>query len=129
MQNQSIFNVKKISNYKKTDTKSDPKKFDYIDALRGITILLVLLHHMPQEWQSMQVYLGESLFTAYDALITYSAHGVQLFYIVSAFTLYHSLFSRKESFARIKFFPRRFFRIAPLLYFYLVLIAGGSDKY
>ncbi|MCX7309105.1 MAG: acyltransferase family protein, partial [Afipia sp.] len=84
----------------------DQKKYDFVDALRGIAVLLVVLAHTP---------VPNSLL----ALNIAGAYGVQLFFVVSAFTLFLSLSARRntESNPVLFFFLRRFFRIAPAFYF------------
>jgi peptidoglycan/LPS O-acetylase OafA/YrhL len=93
------------------------KKYDFVDALRGIAVLLVVLAHTP-----VPNYLS--------ALNVAGAYGVQLFFVVSAFTLFLSLSARQntESNPIVFFFLRRFFRIAPAFYFALVfyLIKDGT---
>jgi peptidoglycan/LPS O-acetylase OafA/YrhL len=82
------------------------RKLDFIDALRGLAILLVLLVHSGGLIE---------LFGAKLALTNLGQRGVQLFYEVSAFSLLYSYFSRGENSWKA-FFIRRFFRIAPLFY-------------
>lgn len=91
---------------------ADPRRFDYIDALRGVAILLVIFVHVQQRcdmqtFPAWMVTLGSS-----------GARGVQLFYVVSALTLFHSLHGRAGREARpiANFFLRRLFRIAPLFW-------------
>jgi peptidoglycan/LPS O-acetylase OafA/YrhL len=87
-------------------------KLDYVDAMRGLAILLVILLHVTIV----------SPITTFSPLLTKiiddSPRGVQLFYIVSAFTLFYSLSMRTpdEKHAYRNFFLRRFFRIAPMWY-------------
>ena len=103
------------------------KKFDYIDALRGIAIIMVMMVHT-----SHRVAPGKGL--ASD-IMTNGGKGVQLFYIISALTLCFSLRSRKQKESKyiLYFFIRRFFRIAPLFYvamfFYLYLYNVGGNYY
>lgn len=82
------------------------RKLDFLDALRGWAILLVLLVHSG----GLAELFGQKL-----ALTNIGQRGVQLFYEVSAFSLLYSWYSRKESTWKA-FFVRRFFRIAPLFY-------------
>ena len=89
------------------------ERLEYVDALRGIAILGVILDH--SGWVSLQT--GHT----FELALT-GQRGVQLFYMVSAFTLYLSLDSpRKEHHRLSNFFIRRFFRIAPLFYLAILL--------
>jgi peptidoglycan/LPS O-acetylase OafA/YrhL len=98
----------------------EQKKFDFIDALRGIAVLLVVIAHMP-------------IPERFSALNVIGAYGVQLFFIVSAFTLFLSLDAKYRSESRpVLFFTiRRFFRIAPAFYaalaFYLYKNGSGPS--
>lgn len=86
-------------------------KLKYIDALRGIAVLAVILIHSGS-------YGNVPLSPTIDSLIREGARGVQLFYLASAFTLFLSFKNRfsKETFPVRNFFIRRFFRIAPMYY-------------
>ena len=89
------------------------KKLDYIDGVRGWAIILVLIVH------------SQFVTPAHDSIqyfIYHGAMGVQLFFIVSAFTLFYSLENRKNVDKKpiLSFFIRRFFRIAP--FFYIMMI-------
>ncbi|MBC7981250.1 MAG: acyltransferase [Armatimonadetes bacterium] len=85
------------------------KKFQHVDALRGIAVLLVVLVHCGQQAPPEQVFSQISRFGQY---------GVQLFFVMSAFTLCHSMKKTEELNPReyLSFMTRRFFRIAPLYY-------------
>lgn len=91
----------------------DANKYAYIDALRGIAVLLVILTHTAQPIAGLAGPL--------DALAKYGQTGVQLFFVASAYTLCLS-FARRSHEARpvMSFYIRRYFRIAPL---YIVGIA------
>ncbi len=94
--------------------QSVDKHFSYLDALRGIAILGVLLVHsaLCSKQSGLSYAIG---FTG--------QRGVQLFYMVSAFTLCLSLDGeRREEYPILNYFIRRFFRIAPL--FYLAIVAN-----
>jgi peptidoglycan/LPS O-acetylase OafA/YrhL len=86
----------------------------YIDALRGIAILgVIVIHAAMITGQRGRVF----------DLASTGQRGVQLFYMVSAFTLYLSLDSRRrEHHPLANFFVRRFFRIAPM--FYVAILAN-----
>lgn len=85
------------------------KKYEHVDALRAIAVLLVVMVHAG---------LRVPLMLGGESLSAYGQYGVQLFFVMSAFTLCHSLkkvtvLDRTEYLA---FMTRRFFRIAPLYY-------------
>lgn len=91
------------------------KKFAYIDALRGLAIAGVVIVHTFQYGNiPIPVYL--------EGIIGNGARGVQLFYVVSAFTLMLSFSQRigNEHSPVRNFFCRRFFRIAPMYYIGIV---------
>ena len=82
----------------------------FLDAMRGIAVLGVILVHS-----------GTATLTADSRLGAYTfagQRGVELFYMVSAFTLFlaRDAHQGKEHFPVSNFFIRRFFRIAPLFY-------------
>lgn len=85
------------------------RHLDWLEALRGIAVLGVVLVHAG-------VAIDASGFV--DALSFLGQRGVQLFYILSAFTIALSLDSRAQVGERSLrgFFVRRIFRIAPLFY-------------
>lgn len=100
---------------------SEIKKYGYIDALRGIAILLVIFVHAAQHFPEPS---GQPTF-----LSTKGQYGVQLFFITSALTLFLSFGQRLviDQNNTVKFFLiRRFFRIAPAYYlaiiFYSVML-------
>ncbi|MCM0668628.1 acyltransferase family protein [Flavobacterium tyrosinilyticum] len=87
------------------------QKLDYIDAIRGIAILMVLITHSAQPG-------GVKLPHVLSVLFSLGARGVQLFFIASSFTLFRSYMHRSsaERNPLKNFFIRRFFRIAPIYY-------------
>lgn len=86
----------------------------FVAAARGWAILLVIATH-----SASGLYLPPLV----KAIIDCGQFGVHLFFIASAFTLCHSAQSRAQSgpSGYGSFFIRRFFRIAPMYYFGLVL--------
>ncbi|HEV2645359.1 MAG TPA: acyltransferase [Acidobacteriaceae bacterium] len=89
----------------------------YLDSLRGLAILGVLLVHAGFSVVDIQhVPLAQILFIG--------QRGVQLFYLVSAFTLFYTLDTqRRDEHPKRNFYLRRFFRIAPLFYLDLIFKA------
>ena len=96
-------------------TKKESKNKLYIDCLRGIAILGVIIVH------SSQVVSPSSYILTW--FMQEGARGVQLFYVASAITLCMSWVSRStdENLPIKNFLIRRFFRIAPMFYFAIVL--------
>ena len=87
----------------------------YLDALRGLAILGVLLIHA-----ALAVLDGPNGVLAQIAFI--GQRGVQLFYMVSAFTLFYTLDAQRQEWHPTRnFYLRRFFRIAPLFYVDLIV--------
>jgi len=87
----------------------------YIDALRGLAALYVVLYHLvllPNPHLVVPSWISP--------FIAAGGTGVTLFFVVSAFTLCASMNSRKGDSVR-NFYLRRFFRIAPLFYFWIAL--------
>lgn len=104
----------------------EPKKYQYIDSLRGIAILLVVLVHVGIVLDhTLDYFPNDSLLLP---IIGNGAYGVQLFLIVSAYTLTMSHYNRlDEPNKNRNFFIRRFFRIAPM--YYIAIIYFTLDKY
>jgi len=93
---------------------SRDKHLGHLDSLRGIAILGVMLVHSA-------ILSGQ---TGVGMLIGFTGQrGVQLFYMISAFTISLSLDGeRREHYPLSNYFLRRFFRIAPL--FYIVIVCN-----
>lgn len=90
-----------------------------LDALRGIAILEVMLVHAIY-WGPDHIIKVQSAFVYMLAFA--GQRGVQLFFIVSAFTLYLSAANRKsEKRPLLNFFIRRYFRISPMFYAAVVI--------
>ncbi|MFT4175198.1 MAG: acyltransferase [Luteolibacter sp.] len=98
------------------NSQQGPEHFRYVDGLRGVAVLLVVLVHTAY-------YMDAD--TVFRKIGVLGQYGVQLFFVMSAFTLCHSMNRHEALNAREygKFFSRRFFRIAPL--YYLGLIGYG----
>lgn len=85
----------------------EPRHFAYIDAVRGMAFVGVLLVHAAYsvgEFRGRDLICGE--------------FGVQLFFLASAVTLCHSMAKRQEDdkYPVLYFYLRRLFRIAPLFW-------------
>ncbi|ORM68763.1 acyltransferase family protein [Pantoea rwandensis] len=94
------------------------RHFDFIDALRGIAAFYVVLYHLPH-LSTSSVNVPSWLSPITNA----GGTGVMLFFVLSAFTLCLSMEQRSshELTPTLNYFIRRFFRIAPLFYFFIVI--------
>ena len=81
-------------------------RLEFLDAGRGIAILGVIAVHTVQHFSTG--------INSLDLLISTGQYGVQLFFIISSYTMMHTLAARenKERYLFINFWLRRFFRIA-----------------
>ena len=97
--------------------EADIQKFDYIDSLKGFAILGIVFSHTVQ-WA-----IPSSEFL--NGFAMKGVLGVQLFFLISAFTLCFSMERRvqSESHPIRNYFFRRFFRIAPLFYLDILIFA------
>jgi peptidoglycan/LPS O-acetylase OafA/YrhL len=98
-----------------SDRPKRPIYYQSIDALRGLAILGVVAVH------TIEIAPPRSEFLT--SLSQSGTRGVQLFFVVSAVTLFLSISSRfnREIHPYRNFFIRRFFRIAPLFYCAILL--------
>jgi peptidoglycan/LPS O-acetylase OafA/YrhL len=95
------------------------RRLDFVDGLRGLAALYIVVYHMTlvpnphlevPHWSQAVVLNGGS--------------AVALFFVVSAFSLCHTMKKRLGQPDAVQdFYIRRFFRIAPL--FYLMLLFTG----
>jgi len=84
-------------------------KFAFVDEMRGIAILMVILVHTSQKVPNLSPLIA--------TLAQYGQMGVQLFFVASAYTLCISIDRHsEESVGVLSFYLRRLFRIAPLYY-------------
>ncbi len=94
-------------------------RFNYIDAIRGYAILMVIGVHTSHLFNDISAPLA--------TVAAQGARGVQLFFIVSALALCFSWTTRNEGAG--PFYVRRFFRIAPMFWlaiiFYVWLYGTG----
>lgn len=96
------------------------KHLPVLDGIRGIAALMVMVFHYLERKQNL---LAD---TPYHSLLQLSAlgqTGVDLFFVLSGFLITRILLKAKskEKFFSV-FYARRTIRIAPLYYFYLILI-------
>jgi peptidoglycan/LPS O-acetylase OafA/YrhL len=92
-------------------------RFAYIDTLRGLAALYVFFYHLA-------LLPNPDLDVPYWAkrFVLSGGAGVTLFFVVSAFTMCHSIRARSDAPNQVyKFYLRRIFRIVPLFYVWIVI--------
>ncbi|MGH6761886.1 MAG: acyltransferase family protein [Phyllobacterium sp.] len=96
-----------------------PKRMEYLDALRGWAALWVVVVHIAM-LPNPRIPVPDWL----DIFVVNGVMGVELFFVVSAFSLCLSMPKHERDPRPILGFAiRRFFRIAPLFYAVAILIA------
>lgn len=100
----------------------------FVDGWRGVAILLVVAIHTSQHFGNDGH--GEFYFTFTEKLLNSGSRGVQLFYILSAFTLFNSSYRRfkNDSHPKRNFYLRRGFRILPLWWLVIFLFCYLNNK-
>ena len=99
----------------------DTKRLEFIDSLRGWAVFGVIMVHA-------NALVFDKLPIQLQVISSSGARGVQLFFILSAFSLFYSLDKRKqrgEPEGIVKFTLRRFFRIAPMFYVAIFIYGIG----
>lgn len=97
-------------------------KLNYINAVRGIAILMVITLHVSSAIPALP--------DTFLYMCGKGSYGVQLFFVASAFTLFLSYTNRVKTegvHVNRNFFIRRFFRISPM--YYLAAIAYSINFY
>lgn len=84
-----------------------------LDLLRGLAILLVISVHT---WQAKAAYSD-----AVNTLGSYGSYGVQLFFIISGYTMMLTFGNEVSARATGRFYVRRFFRIVPLFWAFALM--------
>ena len=100
-------------------------KIDYLNSLRGIAVLMVVFTHAGLYTNTAG--LGDVM----RGIVGDASRGVQLFYILSAFTLFYSLHARsgEDRNRWTDFFIRRLFRIAPLWWLSIAVFLHLRNQY
>jgi peptidoglycan/LPS O-acetylase OafA/YrhL len=89
-----------------------PARIPSLDGWRGVAIALVLFDHL------QYTILGTHLWPWAET----GQHGVTIFFVLSGFLITTTLV--KNSFDFKRFYIRRFFRLMPVAWFYLVFLAA-----
>lgn len=99
----------------------DGQRLDFIDSLRGWAVFGVIIVHA-------NALIFDKIPGSLQALSSSGARGVQLFFMLSAFSLFYSLQKRIENNRPeriISFVLRRYFRIAPMFYVAIIIYSIG----
>jgi peptidoglycan/LPS O-acetylase OafA/YrhL len=93
-------------------------QLDFIDALRGVAIIGVLISHAQRNVEIYRAMGHEATLSPWlSRYAEQGARGVQLFFVISALTLFLSASKRSgETEPWLNFYVRRVFRIAPMFY-------------
>jgi peptidoglycan/LPS O-acetylase OafA/YrhL len=87
------------------------KRIPALDGWRGVAILLVLIDHLQWQW------FGHP----FRPWVETGQHGVTLFFVLSGYLITSNLIERKRPLG--EFYARRFFRLMPVAWAYLVALA------
>ena len=100
----------------------------YIDQLRGVSILLVMLLHYSLSYRLQSSPLQHWISVPTLRAIFYNGnYGVSMFFVISGFLITSNMLGRYGSLANIDvlhFYKLRLFRLYPLVVLALVIIAG-----
>ena len=103
-------------------TTSKTVRYQYIDALRGWAILGVVATHVVA---LSSISLNTKVSLLLEALMTSGLYGVQLFFVISAFTVFFSFKRTINSHPKQaiqSFLIKRLFRIIPIYYIGIVIL-------
>lgn len=102
-------------------------RFAFLDALRGLAAVAVMLFHFNNEWVS-PIYRQFSALLP-EGLVTVWRHldlGVEVFFVLSGFVIAHSLASRRVDLRyAANFLIRRMVRLAPPYWVMIAILMGG----
>ncbi len=90
----------------------EKNRLRFVDALRGVAVCGTIMVHTGAVFGSIGPRVAN--------MVGFGGRGVQLFFILSAFTIFYSFKNRNEH-STAGYFIRRFFRIAPLFYTVLLI--------
>lgn len=128
-----VFLIKHVFKFSKNMIKNQfiPEKkfyYEFIDGLRGLAVLMVLLVHTSQRVGNE--FTGSFHYKIIEIIVNFGARGVQLFFILSAFTLYNSskLRFNSDKYPKMDFYLRRIFRIFPFWIIMVFIMAVITDN-
>src|SRR6187551_2602544 len=105
-------------NFTREVTSTDRQQnLEFVDALRGVAILMVIITHVSPATPDVSGLMSN--------LCSYGRMGVQLFFVLSAFTLCLTYANRtNDPYSVSKFYIRRYLRISPMYYCGILFYTG-----
>jgi len=101
---------------------SGPARIPYLDGLRGLSIIIVLVNHSGNIWPVERLPWWASCLVANGEL------GVRIFFAISGFLITQLLLTEEASIGKIdlrRFYGRRIARIFPVFYLFLLVVLLG----
>src|SRR5271154_3561146 len=118
MRNQAVLADIKDVEVSENGEKREPRILE-LDGIRGLAILLVLIAHI---FYAPTLPGGPELLTKFKELFTLTWTGVDLFFVLSGFLIGGILLDKRSSGKYFTtFYARRFFRIVPVYYCWIIL--------
>lgn len=103
-----------------SETVPETRKIHYIQILRAFAALLVALAHMSHELVDRQAYDPLGII---HWMVTGGQFGVDIFFVISGFIMYHVVVGRPLGpAAAIAFMKKRIVRVVPLYWLYSLLL-------
>jgi peptidoglycan/LPS O-acetylase OafA/YrhL len=103
------------------------KRFEILDFLKGISIILIVLTHIDVTMQLVDLYREPLGFNYWLKVLYRSGYeGLRVFFVISGFIITYTTLKRWKSLDKInvrKFFRYRFARVAPALLFIVIVLS------
>jgi peptidoglycan/LPS O-acetylase OafA/YrhL len=97
------------------------QRIDYLDGLRGVAILLVIVYHAFSRWAELMPY-GDQF--SEIPIFKYGYLGVQLFFLISGFVI---LMTLEKSSTIVNFMYRRWLRLFPAMLFCSLIVYFSAE--
>lgn len=108
--------IVKIRSAESDQVPAKGERFDYLDGLRGVAAVAVVVTHF---WRITPSPQGVSF--TFDDRLNYGSLGVQVFFCITGFLFFGQMMSRGGSFSWDNFYRSRIRRVVPAYISFLVL--------